>query len=102
MTVKQVSEIVEAVRAHGGYIIDDDAPVHSSFKPVALGIMKTSEGERVIPIFHSWKFPNTPIYIGADGKPHMRKVDKQIFTTEGIQAFDLAGQKAEITLVVEN
>lgn len=102
MSIKQVEAIINNVRANGGYIIDDDAPTHTAFKPACLGIMKNSEGEHVIPIFHAWKFPNTPIFIGDDGKPHMKKVDNRVFDTKGIEAFDLSGQQADITLVVEN
>lgn len=102
MGLKQIEEVIAAVRSNGGYIIDDDAPVQTAFKPACLGIMTNNQGDHVIPIFHSWKFPNTPIFIGEDGKPHMKKVDNRIFNTQQIQAFDMVGEEAGIKLVFDN
>ena len=101
MSIKQLTEVIEAVRANGGYIVDDDAPVNVAFKPSCLAVMRDQDGECVVPIFHSWKFPKTPIYIGADGVPHMSQKDSRILSSEKIEMFDLAGYEMDVSLVVE-
>lgn len=101
MTIKQVSEIVEAVRANGGYIVDDDAPVQTVFKPSCLAVMRDKDGECVVPIFHSWKFPKTPIYVDEGGIPHMAQKDARIMSSHNIEMFDIASHEGGVNLVIE-
>lgn len=97
----EITNIVKAIIQNNNYVIDDDAPVDTSFKIKYLGLIDAGEEEYTIPVFENSLFPETVIYLDKNNLPHMHMKRKKIISTVGIGIFDLMSVNKDIVFIME-
>lgn len=97
----EITNIIKAIIQNNKYVIDDDAPVDTSFKIKYLGLIDAGEEEYPIPVFENSLFPETVIYLDENNLPHMHMKRKKIISTVGIGVWDILTMNKDIFCIVE-
>ena len=103
MSMRNVQDIVTAVRKVNGRLFDENMPGADPFKLSHIAIYKDDKtGERVIPAFHVDHFTMNPIELDKNGVPYISSENMMgLVSTKGIEVFDLPSIEHRVSLVIE-
>lgn len=103
MSMRNVKEIIAAVRKAEGRLPDENLPCADPFKLSHIAVYKDDiTGERVIPAFHLDHFTLNPIELNFKGEPYISKENlASPLSTKSIEIYDLQSIEKKVKLVIE-
>ncbi len=103
MSIRNVQDIIAAVRKMNGRLFDENMPGADPFKLSHIAVYKDDKtGERVIPAFHVDHFTLNPIELNSEGVPFISNENLgSSISTRGVEIYDLPSIQDKVTLVIE-